>query len=158
MTCISRSVGFYKRTLPVLLFIALVVITAFAATDMVRGDSRLSSSELLVPWVFGLVGWLFMWLNTSGVADEVLDEGDHLLVRVGSRSAQVSLLDIASVSESAFFNPRRITLRLTRPGPLGSAIVFMPAIDVAHLVPLERSRVTDDLEHRVERAHRGLPS
>ena len=154
MTCISRSVGFYKRTLPVLLFISLLVITVFATSDIVRGDSRLSSSELLVPWVFGLAGWLFMWLNTSGVADEVLDAGDHLLVRVGSRSAQISILDIESVSESAFFNPRRITLRLTRPGPLGSTIVFMPAVDVAHLVPLERSRVTDDLEMRVERARR----
>ena len=154
MTCISRSVAFYKRTLPVLLFVALLVITAFAASDMARGDSKLSSSELLVPWVLGLVGWLFMWLNTHRFADEVLDAGDHLLVRVGSTSARVSIADIESIDESAFFNPRRITLRLSRPGPLGSAIVFMPVMNLSHLVPLATSPVTDDLAERVERAQR----
>jgi hypothetical protein len=150
MKCISRGTLFYKRALPMLWVAFMLFVTVSLAGDIVRGTRP--SSDLLPFWAIGVIGYIINWLFTSGLADEVLDAGDHLVIRIGARSARVALADIESVSEFPFSRPRRITLRLVSPAPLGRVIAFLP-FDGFFRTGF-RSRVADDLKERVELAQR----
>ena len=150
MTRISRSPLFYTRVWPMLWVAFMMVVTVSLAGNIVSGARP--SSSLLPFWAIGVLGYIINWLFTSGLADEVLDAGDHLVIRIGSTSARVALADIESVSEFPFSRPRRITLRLMRPGPLGRVIAFLP-FDGFFRTGL-RSPVADDLKERVESAQR----
>jgi hypothetical protein len=150
MTRISRSPLFYTRALPMLWVAFMLVVAVSLAGDIVRGTRP--SSDLLPFWTIGVIGYIINWLFTSGLADEVLDAGDHLVIRIGATSARVALADIESVSEFPFSRPRRITLRLGQSGPLGHVIAFLP-LDGFVLTGF-RSRVANDLKERVERAQR----
>jgi hypothetical protein len=153
MKCISRGTLFYKRALPMLWMAFMLVVTVSIARDIVRGRSTVSFSDLLPFWAIGVLGYVINWLFAFGLADEVLDAGDHLVIRIGATSARVALTDIESVSEFPFSRPRRITLRLGPPGPLGRVIAFLP-FDGFLSTGFWRSRVADDLMERVERARR----
>jgi hypothetical protein len=149
MKCISRSPRFHTRALPVLLVVLLLVITAVEAGDVARG--RTSGAGLLFLWAFIAFGYLISWLHTFGVADEVWDGGDHLLVKMDGKVDRVSIADVESFSESAM-NPHRITLQLARPGRFGRTVVFWPALDASCLIPFVMSRVGRDLAERIDRA------
>ena len=155
MKQISRSSMFYRRTLPVILLAAVLIISIFVTGDIVRGRS--SVSGLIVLWAFVAFGYCLAWLHTSGLADEVWDAGDHLLVKVGGRVERVPIADVESVSEAVLVNPRRITLRLARSSPFGRTIVFWPAMDVLLPIPFVKSRITEDLTARVQHAQRMKP-
>jgi hypothetical protein len=93
----------------VLVLFAFVVGTIVSGTHPIGGPS-----SLLFPLVFLLlVVMMFVcainWVRTFFVADEVLDVGDHLIVRKGATSTRVPLADIESVSEFplAVFNGLR---------------------------------------------------
>lgn len=142
------------RFVAVALGIVMLVLTVAWLWDVFNGRDR-SPLELLVFFVSGAVGYGLTWLLHSGLADEVLDGGDHLIVRFGSRSTRVPLTDIESVSESTFTHRGRITLRLWRPGPFGSVIAFVaPRECLTDLMPLARGRIAEDLKERVEHVQR----
>jgi hypothetical protein len=148
---ISRSGVFYKQVFPVLWGALSLVVVIYWARDIALAGSDRSLFELLIPCAVAAFGNVLNGLYTSGVADEVTDAGDYLLVRIGAKATRVRIADIMSVSESQLFHPHRITLRLVRPGPLGGVISFLPPLDVSFLIPLATSRITDDLTKRVER-------
>jgi hypothetical protein len=152
MKCISRGTLFYMRALPILWVAFMLVVTVSIARDIVRGSSTASLSALLPFWAIGVLGYVINRFFTFGLADEVLDAGDHLVIRIGATSTRVAIADIESVSEFPFSRPRRITLRLWRPGALGRVIAFLPFDDFFRTG--FRSRVADDLKERVERAQR----
>src|SRR5262245_12568976 len=149
MTRISRSPLFYTRVWPMLCVAFMLVVTVSLAGDIVRGAR--ASSQLFPFWAIGVIGYIINWLFTSGLADEVLDAGDHLVIRTGASSARVALADIESVREFPFSRPRRITLRLVSPGPLGRVIAFLP---FAGFFRAESGSGVADLKERVERAQR----
>ena len=130
----------------------MLAVTVSIVGDIVRGRSTASFSDLLPFWAIGVLGYVINRFFTFGLADEVLDAGDHLVIRIGATSARVAPADIESVSEFPFSRPRRITLRLWRLGPLGRVIAFLP-FDGFFLTGF-RSRVANDLKERVERAQR----
>jgi hypothetical protein len=127
MKRISRSSAvFYKRAMPLLWAVFMLMITVSLAGDIVRGNSHVSFVDLLPFWAIGAFAYVVNWLLTYGLADEVWEAGDHLVVRTGAMSVRLPIADIESVSEFPFSRPRRITLQLERPGLLGCAVVFLP--------------------------------
>jgi hypothetical protein len=155
MKRISRSVAFHRRIIPLLGLVVLLVVSVVAVSDTMNGRRPWSWSNLLFLLVVMAFGYAITWLQTSGLADEVLDAGDYLIVRIGPQAARVPIADIESVSESIFLYPGRVTVRLVRPCPFGRVITFMTAVDLSYLIPLVKSRAVEDLAERVERAQRG---
>jgi len=60
------------------------------------------------------------------LADEVIDGGDHLLVRSNGIEEKVMLRDVAAVRRGFGHNPERLVLTLHRRGRLGETIAFIP--------------------------------
>jgi hypothetical protein len=77
---------------------------------------------MLLIWAF--VYYRFIW----DVADEVMDGGDHLLVRRRGQQERIRLQDIINIAFERRQNGRRTVLRLARAGVFGDRIVFIPAM------------------------------
>ncbi len=60
------------------------------------------------------------------LADEVVDGGDHLLVRSNGIEEKIMLGEVAAIRRGFGFNPERLILTLRRPGRLGDTIAFIP--------------------------------
>ena len=90
-----------------------------------------------------------------GLADEVLDAGDALIVRSGGQEERISLSDIKNVSYSRYMSPPQVTLSLRRQTVFGDTISFCAPVSV---VPFQSSPVIDDLINRADSARqkRGL--
>lgn len=99
-----------------------------------------------------LIGAIAMYRHLVVFADEVLDYGDHLVIRKGSITEKV--VDIIAVKEAiSDKQPKSIELYLERPGRLGKMITF-----AGNTLPGEQyttSALAKELIERVERAHRG---
>jgi hypothetical protein len=122
----SDTTFYYKKGMPSvwLGFIALFVIDF--ARDIATGRGGKSTADFLGPSVFILSLYVFWRIFLSDLVDEVFDDGEHLVVRRGAQRERISLSDIAEVTEF-FRNPRRVTLKLVKPGTLGREITFVPA-------------------------------
>ena len=83
----------------------------------------------------------------SGLVDEVVDEGDALLVRNDHREERISLSDIAKVRYGSLFNPGKVTLTLSKPGAFGTEIAFLPP---TRFFPFAGSPAIQGLIKRVE--------
>jgi hypothetical protein len=118
---LSSSPYFYKKIVPVLFLLGCVYVVG----DAVRsGESPLFIAGTVVVLTIGLGATR---LTTNDLADEVLDGGDHLVVRLGRRRELLLLRDIALVKKSRLgLTPRRVELLLTEPGAFGLVIAFIP--------------------------------
>jgi hypothetical protein len=85
------------------------------------------------------------------LVDEVVDLGDELLVRNGSKEDRIKLSDIINISYSTLVNPQRVTLSLRKPGAFGGEIPFCPPV---RFVPFARNPIIDQLIARVDAARR----
>jgi hypothetical protein len=85
------------------------------------------------------------------LADEVLDDGDSLVVRFGSEQERIPLSQIMNVSYSYMSNPARVTLTLRTPGRFGKEITFSPP---QRFVPFAKSPIVSDLIERIDAARR----
>jgi len=108
-------------------------------------------SMLLVPAAMAVAGYLAGKSNSEGLADEVYDCGDSLLVRKGREEERVPLANIANISFNA--QPSRITLMLDPPGRFGDRILFAPPPQV-YWGPNPESDVAQDLLLRVGQARK----
>jgi hypothetical protein len=86
-----------------------------------------------------------------GLADEVYDGGDYLLVKRGRIEERIALSDIMNVNSSTMVNPPRITLRLARRSKFGDEITFSPVRPMT-LNPFARNAIAEDLIVRVDAA------
>jgi hypothetical protein len=85
------------------------------------------------------------------LADEVLDDGDSLVVRFGSDQERIPVSQIINVSYSYMSNPVRVTLTLRTPGLFGKEIKFSPP---QRFVPFAKSPIVADLIDRIDAARR----
>jgi hypothetical protein len=133
----SRAIWFYKWIYPVLWF-------GFLACAVVALSSNPDGNPMFaaVPALLIVSGFGLFWLSVWRCADLVEDEGDFLRVRRGRRVAEVALHDIDDVYRSGLGPTYPVTLRLSTPGPFGTAIQFMPA----------GNEVADELGARILRA------
>lgn len=112
-----------KRLFPVL----WCCVTGMGAV-IAFGEGALESRPALVfgPAAMGVFGLLLWWLLASDLADEVLDCGDHLLVRRGGAQDRVFFSNIMDVETPSNVSPSRITLHLLTPTKLGARVAFSP--------------------------------
>ena len=83
-----------------------------------------------------------MW----GLADQVLDGGDHLVIRRGKRQARIELANVSGVSLDSG-PPTKVTLQLKVPSEFGPKISFVP--NPTSRNPLATSSIAEDLVQRV---------
>lgn len=96
------SIGtlFYKKVVPLIWVAFAAAVAAITVWRLATGTQEQSPFELMPLLV--LAGIAFVWtrLRGSGLADEVFDGGDHLVVRVGADEERVPLGAIEDVKES----------------------------------------------------------
>ncbi len=145
----SRMTFFQKRVFPVFWFGFLLIFVVAGA----RAASKTSAGPtmLIVPAFMGLFGYFLFRKLIFDLADEVLDDGDSLVVRFGNQEDRIPLSEIINVSCSIMTNPQRATLTLRNPGHFGRQIAFAPP---QRLFPFMNNPVIDDLIERIDTARR----
>ena len=91
-----------------------------------------------------------MW----GLADEVLDGGDYVVIRRGKREARVELANISEVSVDSGL-PTKVTLQLRLPSEFGAKVSFLPNPTARN--PLATSSIAEDLVQRVQQLDERRP-
>lgn len=144
----SRSTWFSKRLFPIVWFGFVAVFFVISLSGaLYRGD--VPAFVLFIPILMAVLGYFVMKQLIFGLADEVWDAGEELVVKKHGREARIPLTDIVNVSYSVATNPQRVTLRLRQSGPFGKEITFAaPAV----WIPFAKSPVIEDLITRVDEA------
>jgi hypothetical protein len=83
-------------------------------------------------------------LGLVGLADEVLDGGDYLVVRFGKKRRQISMSNVADVAVERGIGTT-VRLRLSTPCEFGTVISFL----ASYRNPSEPNQVAEDLIARV---------
>lgn len=146
----SPSTFVYKKLLPAIWFSSLI----FGAVMMLWNKGG-GFDDL---WVFLLaigvataVGTFMFRKLFQGLADQVHDLGDALLVRKSDEEERIPLVNIMNVSVTSMVNPPRVTLRLIKPSRFGNEIAFLPRAKLV-FIPIARNAVAEDLILRVHEA------
>lgn len=151
--CLSIGTLFYKKVVPVMWVTLVVVLAAITAWRAATGAPEYSPLEFVPLMVFAVIAFVWTRLTASGLADEVFDGGDHLVVRVGGAEERVTLGEIDDVKESRFIKqPPQIELVLRHPGRFGRVIAFVPTGYT--IVPLAKSPLFYELKGRISEARR----
>jgi len=160
MEKISRPTFFLKRVFPALWLGGVGVGAVVAATAFFSGKDAgghpLPIMVLVVPLLMLVFGFTLFRKLIWDLADEVEDFGDYLRVRRGSVEERVNLVDVMNVSMNQFSNPRRLSLRLRKPGAFGDEIVFIPQTQGLRLNPFARNPIAERLIQRVDRLRSGV--
>ena len=128
-------------------------IAIFIVTTLLGGAVEKDFMFLVMPCIMAAFGFFFFKKLLWDLADEVHDGGDFLLVRYRGEEENVPLSNIMNVSASMLVNPPRISLRLVKPGKLGSEIAISPTRRFT-LNPFAKSEVAENLIERVDKARR----
>lgn len=146
----ARNTYFMKRVFPLVMFGALALAGA-AAVSAALHQPGFPYPVLIAPlFVAGVFYFLFRRLIFD-LADEVLDEGDALRVRIGSEEERIPLSQIINVSYAGMTNPPRITLTLRQPGRFGREVSFSPVQRLAQSLTGKNPLVSELIE-RVDAA------
>ena len=160
MEKISRPTFFLKRVFPALWLGGVGVGAVVAATAFFSGKDAgghpLPIMVLVVPLLMLVLGFTLFRKLIWVLADEVEYFGDYLRVRRGSVEERVNLVDVMNVSMNQFSNPRRLSLRLRKPGAFGDEIVFIPQTQGLRLNPFARNPIAERLIQRVDRLRSGV--
>lgn len=118
----SGSIAFGKVVFSVIWFgfIAIFFLIALFGKDT-HGNHSLVA--ILFPFFMAAVGFFVLKKTMWGLADEVFDAGDSLIVRLGREQEQIPLANIINVGYQPMTNSR-VTLTLRSPGRFGSEISF----------------------------------
>jgi hypothetical protein len=119
----ARGIVFRKRFYPVVVFACIVLAGLFVtlSSDHLRSRHLWLLSPLLLLFLYGIWNRKKLLLD---LVDEVLDEGDVLLVKKGNCVVRIALSDIAEV-RTGRFNRARVTLLLKGPSVFGNEISFV---------------------------------
>ncbi len=105
---------------------------------------------LIVPAFLSFIGYMLMKHLVLDLLDEVLDEGDSLVLVKGDMREAIRISDIINVSDTYMINPPRITLLLRQPCRFGREVVFSPARGL-QFNPFKRSAIAQELLERVHK-------
>jgi hypothetical protein len=111
-------------------------------------------SDALVPVLLAVVVLVFQRFLVSELADQVVDLGDHLVVKRGLQTERIPLSSIVEVTESVGVNPPAITLRLAKPSKFGRLVSFTP-ISSARFNPVAEHSLVSELRDRSLAARAG---
>jgi hypothetical protein len=144
----SRATFFYKRIFP-FLFVAFLITVP--AVPLLRGARSLPPEFFIAPIVMLVIFYFVMKKLIFDLVDEVVDQGDHLLIKNGGRQERVALSDIMNINYASLTSPPRVTLSLRRPTVFGSEVTFCAPL---RFVPFSSSRQIEELIKRVDAARR----
>ena len=147
----SKATFFYKRIFPVFFIGALVV---FIAVPLWRGADFGSYPPLpffIAPVIMGVIFFVIIKKIIFDLVDDVVDQGDYLLVKNGGREDRIALVDIMNINYQSMMSPPRVTLSLRQPSIFGSQVSFCAPL---RFVPFSTSPVIDKLIERVDAARR----
>jgi hypothetical protein len=146
----SRLTPLYKWALPAMWFVILAAVVMIALT--VPGADSFQRVMFLATAIFMAVFGYFVFRKlVFDLVDEVIDEGDSLIVKNRGKSDRIVLSDIRNVSYSTLINPSRVTLSLRKPGVFGDEVTFCAPLC---LVPFASHPVINKLIERIDAARR----
>ena len=146
----AGSTRFHKRIFPSLWFgiVGLFFLGAVAAVLTRQLPLNEAPLWILPPLVVGVFGYVLFRFFVFDLVDEVLDDGDALIVRNNGAEHRVMLDQIQNVSYNGFINPPRITIMVRQPSPCGATVTFMPTF---RLFPYTLHPTAKDLIERIDR-------
>ena len=142
----SPFIVVFKWVFPIAWFGFLAFFVGEAVID---GTASREPISLIGPLLMAVLGFFIMRYLIWDLADAVDDYGTYLLVRQRGVEERVPLENIMNVSSTVFVNPPRVTLRLIKPGALGSSISFSPKSSFS-LNPFAKNEIAESL---IERTH-----
>ena len=145
----SGSTTFWKRVFPAAWTVGLGAFVVAIWFDLL-GQPHLPEmvkGALVGGWAL-LSGLMFRWF---GQLERVWLDADSLVVGDSHRGTRVSLRDVCEVKESRLQRVKTVTLKLSRPTPLGTRITFIPKGSKEVFLPWADSAVAAALRERVER-------
>lgn len=152
----SGSTSFYKRWFP-------AIWLGLPAVALLGQLFRIARVGHVTPKDLGLLGVCILFLAVGipifrrlafCLVDEVVDEGDFLLVRSEGHQERVPLGSIAGVLDGPTMRPFQITLNLDQPCRFGQKITFIPRY---RLVWNGLHPLVDELRSRVEAVRGNRP-
>ncbi len=146
----SKKTFLFKKIFPVFWFGFLFVFLAVGFYD----SKNVDLAFMIMPFVMMIFGFFLFKKVIWGLADEVRDCGEHLIVIRNGVEERIMLADIFNVSMSQFTNPPRISMRLRIPGKLGDEVEFMP-VQEFRLNLFARNEIAEDLMKRTDLARSG---
>jgi len=142
----SEWTTFYKRIFPTMWFGFLGLFFVIALASGAFGF-------LILPSIMAAFGYLLFKKLLGGLADEVLDGGDYLVVKNKGQQERIVLRDIMNVNYVSFQNPSRVTLTLRRASMFGDEVSFVPKLRFGS--PFRKDPMVVDLIKRIDDARRG---
>jgi hypothetical protein len=115
----------YKWVFPAMLFAILTAFAAIAVTASHGSQDHFSRMTFIaVPILMAGFGYFVFRKLVFDLVDEVVDEGDSLVVKNRGKRDRIALSDITNVSYTTMINPPRVTLSLRRPSVFGDEVTF----------------------------------
>jgi hypothetical protein len=130
---------FSKRIMPVIWFGAMIAIALypfFAAAPVPQAPF------LIIPSVMAVAGFFMIQNDVLGLADEVIDDGDALIVRRSGKEARFAVAEIMSVDYARWVRGAKATLWLSKPGIFGQTIRFCPSSDGVQYIAQLRDKIS----------------
>lgn len=153
MCRLSIGTLFYKKVVPIIWAAFVVALAAITVRRLVTAAPEYSPFEFVPLMLVGVIAFMWTRLVGSGLADEVFDGGDHLVVRQGGTEERVTLAEIEDVKESRFMKqPPQLELVMRHSGRFGRVITFVPT--GYSFVPLTKSPLFYELTERIAVARR----
>jgi hypothetical protein len=144
-----------KYAFPIVWFGSLAVFEAAALIGGVTERHPLPGARGLMPVILpvfmGAIGYFVFRTLLADLVDEVIDEGQTLLVRNRGREDRIALADVVNVNHSQLSNPERITLQLRYESAFGHKITFTPRTRIWRF---STNPIAADLIERVDAARR----
>jgi hypothetical protein len=142
----------YKWIFPVMWFCILAAFAVIALTVPTPPDNFARGMFFLVPIFMAVFGYFVFRKLVFDLVDEVLDEGDSLVVKNRGKSDRIALSDIRNVSYSTMINPPRVKLSLRKPSIFGDEVTFCAPF---RIVPFTSHPTINAFIERVDAARQG---
>jgi hypothetical protein len=144
----SGTARVMKVVFPIVWFglLAGVVVLGLFAKD---AHGNRSATAVIFPLIMAAVGYYLMKKLMWGLADEVIDAGDSLIIRKRGEEEQIPLSNIINVGYSPLADPSRVTLSLRMPSRFGNQISFYVK---TKLTPFAVNPIVTELIERIDRA------
>lgn len=140
----TRHMPLLKYALPAVMYAA---VCAWMLSDESKKPHRDYPTLAITLAILGVILAVVFKRRMWGLADEVLDGGDYLVIRRGKREARVELANVSEVSVDSG-PPTKVTLQLRLPSEFGAKVTFLP--NPTSRNPLATSAIAEDLARRVQ--------
>lgn len=137
---------YWSRIFPTAWSVLMGVVVVLIWMDALGEGPAPDAVKVVATTLWGGLSALFF--KMFGGLREVWLAGDDLLVGDPRRGARISLRDVREVKESRFTQVKTVTLKLSRPTPVGTSLTFIPKGAKTFFFPLSSSPVAEKLRER----------